>query len=103
MPNGWNETTIASTTILAATNDRVQFWNDLIQEKNPKEFKCLISHDIIAEVDDTHGHLKKCINETVMNKYVSNSAPPHILNLKVCYVYSLILPLLYFFILQLKL
>jgi hypothetical protein len=51
---------------------------------NPNEMHPdLMSHDSIAEVDDPFGHIKRCLNETVLNEFSSNAAPPHKLQLKV--------------------
>ena len=70
-------------TILAITNERVDFWNSKIQQLNPQPEKELRSHDYFSDVDDPHGHLAKFLTEAALNKYSNTQVPNHILKLKV--------------------
>ena len=83
-----------TTFIYIALNSRVDFWNKEIQKLNPDPIlHALYSKDTLCEVDDPHDILTSFLTEEVLNKFDSNKAPPHKLELKVgdiCYLYRTI-------------
>ena len=82
-PNGFNTTEMTSCCIIAATNDRVDYWNNLVQQMNPNSVWKLQSKDTFGEVDDPHGILANMMTEDVLNQFGNNGIPPHNLELKV--------------------
>ena len=76
--------TCKSNCILAVTNKQVDNCNTHIQSLNDqKTMHTLVSKDGFNEIDDPNDFIKRIITEEVMNAYTENSAPPHILHLKV--------------------
>jgi hypothetical protein len=85
---GFTPDNIKRCSLLSVTNADVDAWNTLIQERNTTQElpTKLSSHDILADVDDEHGYLAKCLPTYVLNDFNnSNKAPPHELFLKVSY------------------
>ena len=82
-PNGFDLSTMTSNCILAVTNLQVHKWNTKIQSLNDQSMRTLVSNDSFTEIDDPKDFIKGIITEEVMNSYTDNSAPPHILYLKV--------------------
>jgi hypothetical protein len=82
-PNGFDLSTMTSNCILAVTNKQVDTWNTNIQSLNHQTMRTLVSNDSFNEIDDPNDFIKGMITEEVMNAYTENSAPPHILYLKV--------------------
>ena len=83
-PNGYNITDMATSCILASTNQSVDTWNEIVQKLNPElQEHELCSHDYLCEVDDPSGILKKCLSESVLNEFNTTGIPHHILKLKV--------------------
>jgi len=76
------EGSLKNKTILAVTNERVDYWNAKLQELNPNPMYRLVSHDTFADVDDPHGHLARLLTEDVLNGYTNTQVPNHILKLK---------------------
>jgi nucleoside-triphosphatase THEP1 len=74
---------LRSKTILAITNERVDYWNNKIQDLNPNEPRILRSHDYFSDVDDPHDNLKNMLTETVLNSYTNTQVPNHEITLKV--------------------
>jgi ATP-dependent DNA helicase PIF1 len=70
-------------TILAITNERVDYWNEKIQNLNPEPPFTLLSHDYFSDVDDPKGNLASMLTETVLNSYTNTQVPNHELTLKV--------------------
>jgi ATP-dependent DNA helicase PIF1 len=68
---------------LASTNSAVIDWNLRIQSMNPSPEITCVSNDYLCEVDDVHGYLENMTTEACLNAYNNNSAPPHLLKLKV--------------------
>jgi hypothetical protein len=84
-PHGPNHASSRTNCILAVTNAAVDEWNTCVQRRNPNPAVLLKSHDILADVDDTHGHLGICLTDSVLSDLDDPvCAPPHILTLKVC-------------------
>jgi hypothetical protein len=70
--------------IVAATNVRVDFWNQAIQSKNPHPLHFFYSENKIAEVDDPYGILESMMkNHNVCDSLKAHDVPPHTLQLKV--------------------
>lgn len=69
--------------VLVATNYLGDFWNSLIQEKNPNALVTLRSVDKLADCDDPYDILAGMLTKEVLAKYDHNGVPPHELNLKV--------------------
>jgi len=83
-PQGFNYESMQSATILCATNNRVDYWNSVIQTLNKNEEPVeLYSADEFCEVDDKHNHLKDMISDYVLQAYEKHGVPPHNLTLKV--------------------
>jgi hypothetical protein len=80
-PDGFEN--VLTSTILAATNQRVDEWNEIVQLLNPSPLYTIFSNDTLSEVDDPHGYLKGMLTTSVLNTMNHNSVPPHKLNLKV--------------------
>lgn len=73
---------VRTKTILAVTNERVDFWNTAIQAINPNTPQVLLSHDYFADVDDPNGILASMLTEAVLNSYTNTQVPNHSLTLK---------------------
>jgi hypothetical protein len=69
--------------VLCVTNESVDNWNALIQERNLEEAVTLTSHDEFADVDDDNGYLAKLLTKNIKQELNdAASVPPHILSLK---------------------
>ena len=68
--------------ILTATNENVEEWNKLVQDKNPNPPQTIYSHDYFSDIDDPHGYLSRSLSETVLNTFNANGVPNHKLILK---------------------
>jgi len=82
-PSLENDQAMKNRAILATKNDRVDQWNTIMQDLNPRPAKTLLSHDYFADVDDPHGHLAGMLTEQALNSYTNNHVPDHKLILKV--------------------
>ena len=82
-PNGFITSEMTSCCIIAATNERVDYWNNLVQNMNPNQKWNLLSQDQFGEVDDPHGILENMMTEDILNNFGNNGVPPHNLELKV--------------------
>jgi hypothetical protein len=82
-PSLENDQAMKNRAILATKNDRVDQWNTIMQDLNPRPAKTLLSHDYFADVDDPHGHLAGMLTEQALNSYTNNNVPDHKLILKV--------------------
>ena len=69
--------------ILTATNDAVDEWNALAQERNSNIPFTLTSNDSFCDVDDPYGYLSRLLSKSVLNNFNSNGVPTHVLCLKV--------------------
>jgi len=69
--------------ILAATNDRVNHWNNIVGARNPSPEFNLIADNVFSEVDDDLGHLASMLTDRVLEKYDTHQVPPQQLRLKV--------------------
>ena len=83
LPGGFDPDTMYKRTILATTNEKVDKWNETIQDLNPNELRTLTSADQLAEVDDPKSILKDMLTEDILKHFNKNGVPPHILRLKV--------------------
>lgn len=82
-PHGYSVDRAKQVCILAATNKRVEQWNKWVQDLNQETVYVCKSHDFLSDVDDPHGHLRRCINTHTMNKFHNIAEnPPHLLELK---------------------
>jgi hypothetical protein len=70
-------------TILAPTNDRVDYWNEEVQKLNPEHLHTLTSADIFDEVDDDKHIIRNMLSEDLLNDFNTNGVPRHIIRLKV--------------------
>jgi hypothetical protein len=86
-PDGFDS--VLTSTILAATNDKVDQWNTVVQSMNAAILYVIRSKDSFAEVDDPKGYLKEMMTTNVLNRMNHTSVPPHELNLKVNDICSL--------------
>jgi hypothetical protein len=68
--------------LLAMSNERVNYWNEKLQQLNPNIMHSLRSHDYFADVDDDKGTLKSLLTENILNKINDSHTPDHVLNLK---------------------
>jgi len=85
-PSGFTNATIdelSNTAILCATNERVDFWNDLIQNMNVELPIKLISKDAFADVEDMKGHLSTMMTSAMLKTINAKGVPPHELTLKI--------------------
>jgi len=85
-PSGFTNATIddlSNTAILCATNDRVDFWNELIQNLNAEAPRKLMSRDAFADVEDMKGHLSTMMTSKMLKTINAKGVPPHELTLKV--------------------
>jgi hypothetical protein len=82
-PNGYNVFDMISATILSATNDRVDYWNNIVQKLNNEQECTMFSADEFCEVDDENDHLTEMISDHVLERYDKNGVPPHALKLKI--------------------
>jgi hypothetical protein len=82
-PNGLDPDSIATSCMLAATNEQCDIWNERIQQRNNQELYSCVSKDKLCEVDDKNGYIASMMTEQVLNKFNRNGIPPHTLNLKV--------------------
>ena len=78
----YHQTNINSA-ILTATNESVDQWNAIVQDKNPNDAFELFSHDSFCDVDDPHGYLSQCLSESILNDFNANGVPTHKLKFKV--------------------
>jgi hypothetical protein len=74
---------IRNRTILCITNERVDYWNKIIQEINPNTPYTLLSHDFFSDVDDPNDTLKNMLTESILNGYTNTQVPNHEMTLKV--------------------
>ena len=82
-PDGFNNTNMHESCILAVTNTQVDEWNAAVQDLNPNPVQTLLSDDKIDECDDPHNYLKNMVTQDVLNRFEDPSnAPPHELKLK---------------------
>jgi hypothetical protein len=82
-PDGFDSETMSNSCILAATNERGDMWNKLVQDMNPSEqVMTYKSRDKLCEVDDPNGILQSMMTTDVLNNFNNNGMPPHILHLK---------------------
>jgi hypothetical protein len=58
-----------SATIVCSTNESVDMWNAVAQNLNVNAAHLIKSKDIFSEVDDVHGHIKKMLNEDLLNGF----------------------------------
>ena len=91
--NGFNNANHDEQFIVAATNIRVDFWNNCVQMINPEtQIHTFYSRNIVSEIDDPYGHLKELLlNDKVLNELIAYDVPPHILKLKIndiCLLYA---------------
>ena len=82
-PNGFDSNIAKDSCILAATNERCDMWNKLIQDMNLNPIHCLKSTDYMCEVDDLFNHLNNAMNTKALNSIKKTSTPEHELNFKV--------------------
>jgi hypothetical protein len=82
-PNGFVTSEMTSCCIIAATNERVDYWNNLVQNMNSNHKWNLFSHDQFGEADDPHGILENMMTEDILNNFGNNDVPQHNLELKV--------------------
>jgi hypothetical protein len=83
-PNGFDPTIVSRSCVLAATNERCQMWNELIQsEMNGNELHICEAKDTLCEVDDLKGNIRRMLTPSVLEKFNRNGFPPHYLSLKV--------------------
>ena len=69
--------------ILSVFNERVDYWNNLIQQLNPKELFRFKSHDQFADVDDDKKILSNMLTSKTMNHITNSQVPNHEVLLKV--------------------
>ena len=69
--------------IFTATNEKVDEWNQIVQDMNPRTGYDLFSHDSFADVDDPNGYLSRCLTEPVLNTFNANGVPTYKLHLKI--------------------
>ena len=69
--------------ILTVFNERVDFWNNLIQSQNVNESFVLKSHDYFADVDDDKKILSNMLSTKTMNYMTNSQVPNHEITLKV--------------------
>lgn len=62
-PGGLNYETAHHGCILAATNEQVDKWNSVVQEKNPEDPYTLLADDKFEDVDDDKAILPKMLNK----------------------------------------
>ncbi len=82
-PNGFSTSEMTSCCIIAATNTRVDFWNKLVQDMNPRDAWILKSEDKFGSIDDPYNILSSMMTENVLNKFSNTGIPPHVLELKI--------------------
>jgi len=82
-PNGFDSNTMHCSSILAATNEDGDVWNEAIQDLNPNPVKEYHSADIFDEVDDPYGFIAEMMTTEALNSFTRNGCPPHKLKLKV--------------------
>jgi hypothetical protein len=83
--DGFTPNVVRDCTVLAVTNDDVDAWNADIQKRNMSSVDPVVlkSKDVLADVDDDHGHLKACLSDWLLNDFNNSAvAPPHELHLK---------------------
>lgn len=81
-PNGFDGDSMADSCILAATNDRVNHWNSIIQDLNPNPTIELRSHDEMDQCDDPNDFLRSLLTTDVLNRFSRHEIPDHVLSLK---------------------
>jgi hypothetical protein len=74
---------MTSCCIIAATNTRVDFWNKLVQDMNPRDVWILKSEDKFGSIDDPYNILSSMMTENVLNNFSNTGIPPHVLELKI--------------------
>ncbi len=70
-------------TILCSTNESIDHWNAIAQERNINHPFELLSQDTFEEVGDPHGHIKKMLSTYVLNNFWKNGVPNCKLILKI--------------------
>lgn len=84
-PNGLEGNVACTRFIVAATNDRIDYWNTQVQLLNRDNafFETKYSTDQIMDSDDPHGYLSQMVRcHAVMEKYNATEVPPYRLKLK---------------------
>ncbi len=64
-------------TILCSTNESIDDWNAIAQERNINHPYDLLSKDTFEEVDEPHDHIKKMLTIYVLNNFWKNGVPNH--------------------------
>lgn len=84
-PDGFDTYSMHTSCILATTNERVDFWNEKVQQLNFEyEPYTLKSSDHFNEVDDPFDFIKNMVTQDVLHRFNdSSSCPPHDLKLKI--------------------
>jgi ATP-dependent exoDNAse (exonuclease V) alpha subunit len=84
-PNGFDTYSMHTSCILATTNERVDYWNEQVQQLNSEyEPSILKSNDKFHEVDDPFDFVKNMVTPDVLHRFNdSGSCPPHELKLKI--------------------
>jgi len=82
-PNGFDPDVAKDCCILAATNERGDMWNELIQSMNPRKMHILKSTDFLCDVDDPFKYLNSAMNTMALNTIKKTATPNHELKLKV--------------------
>jgi hypothetical protein len=72
-----------SRVILATDNEKVDVWNERIQDLNPNKKELLISRDQFSDVDDTNGYLKAMLTTSISRDFTHTQVPEHELYLKI--------------------
>jgi ATP-dependent DNA helicase PIF1 len=82
-PHSFNPSIMHETSILAATNDKVDEWNSVVQKLNDNVAETLTSADQLTEVDDLNGSLARMMMSQNLAVFNPTGVPPHQLILKV--------------------
>jgi hypothetical protein len=95
-PQGFQSHKMQFKTILAATNRQIDDWNSIVQQMNPnysdhETRNCMISFssDMLSAVDDPRDVISRMLTTEILNKFNSDKAPPHTLQLcvgDICYL-----------------
>lgn len=80
---GFANTDLTNRAILCSTNERCDYWNEIIQDLNESEQSVtLLSAHMFYDVDDPHNVLKDMLNADTLEYYNKPGVPPHELHLK---------------------
>jgi hypothetical protein len=75
---------ITNRVVLSISNARVDYWNHLLQQRNPDtNLHKLYSTDSFAEVDDDHGHLSNLLTHKISESLSNSQIPQYCLQLKI--------------------